>query len=250
MRSLIDPPGLELSIFRYSSQTPVSKRWALTMGVLPMSSRTEEWMAIGLPCIAPRSGRTGDYPLDGAGSQATPGYQLRPERSAGDNNPGKVAIAREEPQRGEGSVQRTFIDPQQLLLGQQLLAFHLCQCRGIDRKHSQACVRAFLVQLPVLLVELLELGIGFHQRIDFTLRLPFKHDYLLHTDTQTPRPCGTGRCGMEHQVDACGMEPSIGPRSSCRMLPGTGSRHRYIGSALRCPDDEIAARTIDPTPAK
>jgi hypothetical protein len=33
---------LALSSLRKSSQTPVSRRWALTIGVWPMSSRTEE----------------------------------------------------------------------------------------------------------------------------------------------------------------------------------------------------------------
>jgi hypothetical protein len=40
MRSLIEPPGLALSSFRNSSHTPVSRRWAFTIGVRPISSST------------------------------------------------------------------------------------------------------------------------------------------------------------------------------------------------------------------
>ena len=46
MRSLIEPPGFWFSSLKYSSQTPASRRWALTIGVSAISSRTEEWIGM------------------------------------------------------------------------------------------------------------------------------------------------------------------------------------------------------------
>src|SRR5690606_12976619 len=155
----------------------------------------------------------------------------------------EATIARDrKTQRGEGSVEPVFIDPQKLLLGQQLFAFHLPQGQIVDGEYAQFGIHALLVQLLVLLIKLLELRVGLDQRVDLVLRLPFEHDYLLRAETRTPRPCGTGRSGMEIRAGH-GRTPAVF-RSIPRKLSGTGSRHGCTGPVLRCPDDENVARTI------
>ena len=107
----------------------------------------------------------------------------------------------------------------------------------------------FLVQFLVLLVELPEFGVGLHQRVDFILRLPFEHDDLLHAETRTPRPCGTGRCWVG-KPEPRTTKPTPTFQATRRKLFVAGSRRCCIGPVLRCPGGDVATRTIDPTPEK
>src|SRR3546814_15313792 len=94
MRSLIEPPGFWFSSFRYSSQAPASRRRALTMGVSPMSSRTEEWIDM----LRSRNNTERDYRI-----VAGP---ARPSRQGpGDSGrPRPTSVAAAAPVRGGGGT--------------------------------------------------------------------------------------------------------------------------------------------------
>src|SRR5690606_5051868 len=183
MRSLMDPPGFMHSSFRYSSQGPVSRCWALTMGVSPMSSRTFWWTGMG---------------GWGAAGTAWEGPQILPVRPGpGIRRARQVLGWRRPDEEGRRHPAGTSVvplreHPRQAVLGLQLLLLHARQGGVIHRKDAELGIEDLLVQFPVPVIELPELRVALHQRVEFVLRLPFKHRFDLLRKRERPGQ-GPGR---------------------------------------------------------
>src|SRR5690606_7323229 len=178
IRSLTEPPGFMHSSFRRSSQGPVSRCWALTMGVLPMSSRTFWWTGMG--GLEERR----NPPWEGRGFYQ-PGRWPAPERV-------RQVLGRRRPD--EGGRRRpagTSVLPlrehaRQAVLGVQLFLLHPRQRGVVHGKDAQLGIQDLLVQLPVPVIELPELRVALHQRVEFVLWLPFKHRFDLLRKRERP----------------------------------------------------------------
>jgi hypothetical protein len=84
------------------------------------------------------------------------------------------------------------VHPQQPILGGELLALHLAQGHVIDGQYAELGVQHLLVQFLVPVIQLPELGTGFHLRFEFRLRLSFEHGNLLGSHAE---PGQAGRDG-------------------------------------------------------
>src|SRR5574337_2127154 len=160
MRSLIEPPGLALSSFRNSSHTPASRRCALTIGVLPMSSSTLLLMVMGFRLsgrkIRPNP-RTRRVPANDLACIA-PGGTLRNHRKRGRR--------RQDSSMG-GPMSLPHVD--ELVLGPELFFLHVVQGGVVHRQHAQLGIAHLAVQFLVTLIQTAEFRIGLDQIFDVFL---------------------------------------------------------------------------------
>src|SRR5688572_14338032 len=235
MRSLIDPPGFMHSSFRNSSHEPVSRCWALTIGVSPMSCRTFCWTVMERLGVRESGGFYTPGAAAGpgnvfAGRAARREVQAAATRRGGPPPPqGKLVLA-------------PVVHPGQLVLREQLLPLHARDRGVVERKASQLGVEHLLVEFAVSMVELAEFGVVLHQRFEFVLRLPFKHGFDLLQKRERPGLMGPGRGGVSGQVAFAGGvlvrrardlsgSGSVGGDEVCFHRPGSVTRRKPAGDS-------------------
>jgi hypothetical protein len=90
--------------------------------------------------------------------------------SGGQGLPGDDFMASNAP-----SMVACIVQTDQAILRSKLFPLHLGEGDVVDWQYAEFRVHHLLVQITVALIELLELGVGTHQRVDFLLRLFFEH---------------------------------------------------------------------------
>src|SRR6185312_3845193 len=227
MRSLIEPPGLAFSSLKNSSQTPASRRCALTIGVLPISSSTLLLMVMGFRYSGRRT-----RPNCACGA-----YRRMITHAVCPAAPAKMRGRRD----GRGSVRRSAMPlphVDELVLGPELFFLHVVQSGVVHRQHAQFGIAHLAVQFLVTLVQAAEFRIGLDQIFDVFL-LVLEHQPTSCIFQENARAAGARRanavCGKRGNAGNCTL---AGARLTFR-----GEPCNVIGSASAIMIGDCRARS-------